>query len=527
MLSKKYSKLLSTRNSYERRAEECARFTIPSAFSRESQDPAQDYELPWQSLGADGLTSLSAKLKQVLFPSNVPFFRLSLSQEELKSVSESFEEAAQGDPQVYQAALQQFRDFADSGMSLYEQEAVRVMESRGDGPKQYQVFLQLLVAGNCLIKDTRVSREFAVCRLNSYVTKRDDTGKILEVILKEDLSRESLLEVPGIDEEALGGYITTEDNKEAKNFCFYTGAILKDGKYKVTQEVQGAETSEPLVVSEADFDEDDLPIRPLRLYTVAGEHYSRSYVDQFLGDLKTLDGLYKAVSEGTAAATRFIWCVNPNSTISVEDLNAAQNGDAITGNPEDVRPLSADGKIRDLASAYQLIERLEQRLGKVFLLHSAVQRNAERVTATEVARMIQELETQLGGIYSLLSQEFQRPYVWFLLDNIKALPRLPKNIVDTAIITGQDALGRTEEVSRLDEFLARVGQSIPNGLMYLKPKPAIERYARNLGVTDFQALLKSDEELQQEQEAAREQELERTQVEKGTAPAIQALANQQ
>lgn len=512
---------------YERRAEECARYTIPSSFMRDSQDKKADLDLPWQSLGADGLTSLAAKLKQVLFPSNVPFFRLSLSQEELKKVSDNFQEAAQGDPQTFQIAFQQFRDFADSGMSMYEQEAIKVMESRGDGPKQYQVFLQLLVAGNCLIKDTRVSREFSVCRLNSYVVKRDDTGKILEVILKETLSRESLLEVPGVDKEALASYIDSPENKEAQFFDFYTGAKLKDGKYDVTQEIQGGDTSEPLMVSQADFDEDDLPVRPLRLYTVAGENYSRSYVDQFLGDLKTLDGLYKAVSEGTAAATRFIWCINPNSTITPDDINQAENGDAIVGNPEDVRPLSAEGKINDLSSAYRLIEKLEMRLGKVFLLHSAVQRDAERVTATEVARMIQELEVQLGGIYSLLSQEFQRPYVWFLLDSIKSLPPLPKNIVDTAIITGQDALGRTEEVSRVDEFLARVLQSVPNGPMYLKTKPLIERYARNLGVQDFQSLCKTEEEVQAEQEAAREAQLEQTTVERGTGPAIQALAANQ
>ena len=41
----------------------------------------------------------------------------------------------------------------------------------------------------------------------------------------------------------------------------------------------------------------------------------------------------------------------------------------------------------------------------------SVQRDAERVTAAEVNLMAQELENSLGGIYSILTQEFQLPYL--------------------------------------------------------------------------------------------------------------------
>ena len=46
-----------------------------------------------------------------------------------------------------------------------------------------------------------------------------------------------------------------------------------------------------------------------------------------------------------------------------------------------------------------------------FLLNTAIQRDAERVTAQEIRYMAQQLETAMGGIYSLLSQEFQLPLV--------------------------------------------------------------------------------------------------------------------
>ena len=38
---------------------------------------------------------------------------------------------------------------------------------------------------------------------------------------------------------------------------------------------------------------------------------------------------------------------------------------------------------------------------RLLLLNSSVQRNAERVTAEEVRYMAQELETALGGVYSI------------------------------------------------------------------------------------------------------------------------------
>jgi hypothetical protein len=505
-----YEGSLKERDSYRLRAEAGAAVTIPTAFPPDGWDDTEDLPVPWQSVGADGLASLASKLKQVLFPANVPFFRLSLTQQEIERVVNDLEEAAQGDGNVFQQAFENFRQDADSVLALYETEAMKLMESRGDGPKQYDVFLQLLVAGNVLIKDTRLSREFSVHRLDSYVVTRDDTGRALKVILKETLSRQSIEELPNMKKEAketLKEFFGRQENKETKELTVYTGAKLKDGKYEVTQEIVGMDKSEPMELSKATFETYDLPLRALRLYDSGGENYSRSYVEQYLGDLRTLDGIYKAITEGTAAATRFIWLVSPNSQTDPEDFNKAMNGDAITGNPGDITPLTSEGKIRDLASAYQLADRIEARIGKAFLLHSSVQRDAERVTATEVARLIQELETQLGGIYSILSQEFQRPYVWFLLKALKALPTLDLSTVESAIITGQDALGRTDELQRIDQFLARMG-SLPDGAMYLRTGELLQRIGKSLAIPELRTLLKTTEEVQQEMQAAQQAQMQ-------------------
>ena len=58
----------------------------------------------------------------------------------------------------------------------------------------------------------------------------------------------------------------------------------------------------------------------------------------------------------------------------------------------------------DLRVVVDAIQRFEERMSFAFLLNAAVQRDAERVTAQEIRYMANELETALGGVYSLLSQ---------------------------------------------------------------------------------------------------------------------------
>ena len=57
------------------------------------------------------------------------------------------------------------------------------------------------------------------------------------------------------------------------------------------------------------------------------------------------------------------------------------------------------------------MNRIEQRLQFAFLLNASVQRQAERVTATEVQLVANELQDALGGVYGILTTEFQLPYI--------------------------------------------------------------------------------------------------------------------
>src|SRR3546814_7961467 len=98
-----------------------------------------------------------------------------------------------------------------------------------------------------------------------------------------------------------------------------------------------------------------------------------------------------------------------------------------------ISDVSSDVCSSDLFSvASQVAERLELRLSHAFMLQSGTVRNAERVTAEEIRAMAQELENVLGGVYTVLSAEFQLPLIrriLYVLIRQGEAPELPKSVV--------------------------------------------------------------------------------------------------
>ncbi len=58
----------------------------------------------------------------------------------------------------------------------------------------------------------------------------------------------------------------------------------------------------------------------LRFNHVDGEVYGRGRVEEFLGDLKSLEALSQAMVEGSAAAAKIVFTVNPSSTTKPSTL---------------------------------------------------------------------------------------------------------------------------------------------------------------------------------------------------------------
>ena len=153
-----------------------------------------------------------------------------------------------------------------------------------------------------------------------------------------------------------------------------------------------------------------------------------------------------------------------------------------------------------------MVQDLTRRLEQAFLVASSAARDSDRTTATEIRYMAADLEKSLGGVYSILSLELQRPLAYLLLQrtnvNVEALG------IELAIVTGVEALGRNVELDKIRQFnqlLQELG-SPEIILSRMNVGVYINKIANSLGL-DVTDLVKSDQQIQQEQEQAQQQQL--------------------
>lgn len=85
------------------------------------------------------------------------------------------------------------------------------------------------------------------------------------------------------------------------------------------------------------------------------------------------------------------------------------------------------------------------------------------------------------------------------------LPKLPKKIVKTTIVTGLEALGRGHDLNKLDSFIQGAAQLLGDQFAtYVNMSDYLKRRATSLGI-DVEGLVKSEEEIEMEQQQAAQQ----------------------
>lgn len=486
----RYSKLLQDREQFLIRARRCSELTIPTLIPPDGTSSATKFKTPWQSLGARGVSALASKLLISLLPPNTPFFRM--------SVREDTKEKMAGNPE--------YKSKVDEALSRVERIIQQKIEEMGIRSSVFNAFNHLIVGGNCFIDLKKDGvRVFA---LDSYVVDRDPYGNVMEAITKEEVDKNTLpddVREQIEDEHEINSQESTTKDRTVEVYTrYYRGKQGKTSKWMSYQEING----HIIEGTQGVWHIDKPPFIALRWTVVQGHAYGRSYVEKYLGDLIALEGLSKAQIETAAVAAKTIFLVSPNGVTRASDLSKAESGDFVTGQEGDVRPLQIE-KYHDLRITEEAIKRISERLSFAFLLQSAVQRNGERVTAEEIRFMAGELEDTLGGFYSLLSQEFQLPLIHRVMDLLtkeKALPRLPEGVVQPTIITGLEALGRGHDAQKLTAFLQAAVQLGPDQVLpRLNAGEILSRLATAYGV-DPSGLVKTDEQIQAEQQQAMEQQ---------------------
>ena len=468
----RYQSCSINREVFLERARDSSELTLPTLIPPKSASNVTRYPTPYQGIGARGVNNLASKLLLALLPPNSPFFRMKIDDYVIKELE----------------GEQQLKTEIESGLSQIERAIMTDIELNADRVAVFEALKHLIIAGNVLLY---VGEEgLRVFSLERYVCKRDPMGNVLEIVTKESLAPSSL------PEEIVEAVKARLDSDE-KTVELYTHVYKEKNKWSVYQEVKGIE----LPKSRGTFPLDATPYIPLRWNRVDGEDYGRGFVEEYYGDLKSLEGLTKAIVEGSAAASKVLFMVSPNGTTRARKLAESPNGAIIEGQASDVSVLQLN-KFADFRIAYDAMRGIEQRLQLSFLLNASVQRDAERVTAEEIRYMAQELEDTLGGVYSILSQEFQLPYVMRkmrVMEKGNKLPQLPKNTVRPSIITGLEALGRGNDKNKLISFLSTLAQTLGADVIqqFVNIPDAIKRLATSEGI-DPEGLIKSQEQIQQE-----------------------------
>lgn len=502
-----YARLETDRSNFLDRARDCSKYTIPTLIPPSGHSSATKYYTPYQGVGARGVNNLASKLLLALLPPNSPFFRLQIDDFTMEELTKQEGMRAQ----------------VEEGLNKIERAVQSEVEAGAVRVSAFEAMKHLLVSGNALLymPDEGGMRVFP---LEKFVVRRDPMGHVLDIIVKEVVSPATL---PTDVQELLGYEEQTSDKiTNDKTVDIFTHVQWTGGSWKIHQEIKGM----TVPGSEGTYPKNKSAWIPVRFTKVDGENYGRGYVEEYLGDIKSLEGLSQAIVEGSAAAAKILFLVNPNGTTSQQTLAEADNGAIVEGNDKDVSVLQLN-KFNDFRVALETIQRIEERLSFAFLLNSSIQRNGERVTAEEIRYMAGELEAALGGIYSILSQEFQLPLVnrvMFAMERKKKLPVLPKGTVKPVIVTGMEALGRGNDMNKLQAFFEAAGK-IAQLPPEINKEDALKRLGTSLGI-DMKGLVKGAEELAAEQQQAQQmammQQALPNAINQGGALLKQNMANQ-
>jgi len=491
-----WQKLDAKRQGLLDRCERYAALTLPSVCPEDSYDEGTD-ELPLSlnSIGAQATNGLINKMMLAMFAPSRPFMKFDLPVSEKNKILKALglEES-------------EFRE----EMAIAEKEAIRYLDSVGARPKLYDLFAHLIITGNAL-KLTE-DDSIRVLGIKDFVSRRNVKGQVIELLMRECVQVDEL-------EEELQQFAATLKHTDDKEVHYYRWWKW-DSKRMLYIERQFLDDTEiTLSKYQGQYKLEDMPAQHHTWRIADKRNYGIGHVEDYIGDFEGLDQLTEAEVNGAILASEFRWLANPGGMTRPEDLQRSRNGDVVPGQEGDIALVAAG---REVATAIQVVaasaEKYVRRIGQGFLLTSAVQRDAERVTAEEIRLLANELETGLGGIYSRLALDLQLPLAFWLMKKVDSKV-FEGSDFKPVIVTGLDALSRNGDLEAMQLFLGDVVNITtmpPEVQQYLKLDSIFSALAagRGLRASDFinkQSVV--DERNAEANEAAQEDAIKQAGVE--------------
>lgn len=491
-IAARYESGVGTRSAIVDRAQRLAALTKPWVLPPDGQ--SADNKLPenYQSIGSRGVSSLVGKKLIAIWTPGTPW---------------SYHKPASAilyDPQVpdqWKRQLQTILLGRDMQI-MATLESHNLGQTRGPRAsfrsRKRATLDQLVITGDTLERQHEDFR-IQLFRRDQYTTKRDSCGDVLEHVTCEE-----------IDPLSLGKEVCVQCEVEPE----LMEKPASDRMMKLYTWVEWQPLTERWVIrqelNKVTFVESEETVTPYfstAYNLVPGENYGRSIVEENYGDLRSLDELERRRLEllGLVANGKIV--KDENSMMRDSDLDEDSgkviHGRVKDGKCQDVALLAFDG-IREYNMLTDGIRDKSANLGRAFLLESAAQPEGERVTATQIRRIAQEIDSALGGAFAPIAEQQQLPLLArtiHLLEKKGLMPKLPEKAVDVEVVTGITALNRDIQFTKGVELATMMAQF---------PEQAHNRidwsiFAEKL----FQlrafyepGIVKSDEQIQREAQAA-------------------------
>jgi hypothetical protein len=485
---------LRHREEFIERGKEHARVALPYFAPRDEGEvpDRDDYPRRFSTRAAQGVVTLSSKMRMGMFPTTHPFFRYEADPAELAAIGVRPEDA-------HDVVLQ---------LSRRERAIASFLDVTGFGARAFVLFQHILQNGNYLLRQLKSGR-FVGYRLDRFQVERDGTSRPRSIMFKEDVRKEAfsklgpsfkLPDTPGLENHTT---IYTRAEVTEEDYFDTTG---DDRLWEMWQET--SEGVELPGTRRGDIKNVELPLVPVRLFE-SDEHYGRSLFDIILGSVESLEGLSQALTEDAAMMAAGIWRLARSAGIDGEEFVSKDAGEYVYADQDEIEMIRTN-KSGDFAVAANFRDQIDRELSAMFL--SFLPRDSERTTAEEIRRVTQELLETFGGAFSLLSSELQLPVMRLTEKRMMDLGKLPKVQADSLeslfrprVVTGVDAIGRGRELAAIQQLIDLMQQGVGPEEAARRLKPGVWTLAAAALGLDPEAVVWSEEEFQEQEEQRAQQ----------------------
>lgn len=508
---------IDSNNNYERLkvlniAREISAFTDPYFYPPAGYQGIDELANPVNSMTNTAINNFLAQMLIAFLPPNRLPYKLEANIYSYMDWLEQIEQAA-----LEGAATQGFEyqpevlaDKAINELYQHYKRAERYALSDLEAKKARKSILDAIkhtsFAGNTLIEYKKDAENMRVYSLEDFAVERDYDGKVVEAVICD------YVKVKRLDPKLKKSIIKAKDKHYLEDID--TIKIFREISYmssiKKYEEVMVLECNTVLTDTLKRYKPKKLPyIFPVTTLST-GSNYGMPIIHSVLGHIRTAESLRRAVNDTSHWNSMLYLGLDPASGLNPKQIEKAKNGAVLPIKPEQLQMINK-GAHNELQSMSKELELVNREIGIFFLSAMNSVRDGERVTATEIKMIRDEINKSKGTTYTDFENTMIHPMSLLSFNYLMEENKVNKEIsdVDVKVITGVDAFTIEEDLMSFRMF---IGDLANLGLIDKVNQDELIRRMSNLFNEETLSLIKTKEqqadEQMKEQEAMQQQQHE-------------------